>query len=220
MVSIRQLGEGIFEIALNRPEKKNALSIELRDAVAGAFEALAAKDACKAVVLAGRGDAFCAGMDFTQFGGDRRNRENLLRSTSRLFGSILSFPMPIVAAIHGAAVGGGFVLALTCDVRLASNSAYFGFFEVRRGIPAPYDVARLFLSEETAREICESGRKIDAAEALRLGLVERLCPPDKLVRECSDRARTAVRSRPEALGGVFAAEFDALKSHLFPGEKT
>ena len=165
LVRVDRTEAGVHTVTLDRPNKRNALSIELRFALAEALASLGADETCHGAVLTGAGDAFCAGMDFTQFGGDEANRRRLFDSTRAAFGALLDFEKPLVAAVNGAAVGGGFVLALTCDARLMAEDAYFGFFEVRRGIPAPFELVRCFVEEAVARDWCETGRRIDASEA-------------------------------------------------------
>ncbi|MBI2061292.1 MAG: enoyl-CoA hydratase/isomerase family protein [Nitrospirae bacterium] len=218
-VVVKELIDGCFEVRLNRPEKRNALSIEVREEAAEVFQRLAEDEACTAVVLSGEGPAFCAGMDFTQFGGGPGNKVRLLESTQALFTSLLGFPKPIIAAVHGAAVGGGFALALTCDVRIASEGAFFGFFEVKRGIPAFFDLVRLFVGEEVARDWCTTGRRIEAAELLRLGVVKRMAPQGSLMDEAIREAgETRARGLPPGIVSVFAEEHLRFRNALFPGE--
>src|SRR3989442_15606008 len=122
--------DGYAVVTLDRPEKRNALSIELRLELAEALEGLAADESVGCVVLTGAGSAFSSGMDTTQFGGDRENRVRLVESSERMFGTVVRFRKPLVAAINGhALVGGGFALALLCDVRIASTEARLGFSE-------------------------------------------------------------------------------------------
>src|SRR5688572_28766823 len=95
-------------LTLDRPEKRNALSIALRFALADALDAAAADDAVSCALLTGAGSAFCAGMDVTQFGGDRAHKEQLLESSARAFGAVARFPKPLVAHLNGPAIAGGF----------------------------------------------------------------------------------------------------------------
>ena len=158
-------------LTLDRAEKRNALSIELRFALADALEALASDDAVHAVLLTGSGSAFCAGMDVTQFGGDRAHKELLLESSARCFDAIARFPKPLVAYLNGPAIAGGFAIALLCDVRIAAPGARMGFPEIGRHIPPSYAAARAALPEALARELCLTGRLVEAEEARRLGIV-------------------------------------------------
>src|SRR6185503_14513899 len=118
--------DGVATVTLNRPDKRNALSIELRHELAGALDQVGSDQEVSVVVLTGAGTAFCAGMDRSQFGGDDANREALYESTTRLFDSLARVPLPTIAAVNGPALGGGSALAALCDVRLAAPSATFG----------------------------------------------------------------------------------------------
>jgi len=122
MLSV-QPGDGYAVVTLERPEKRNALSIELRFELAEALDGLAADDGVGCAVLTGAGSAFSSGMDTTQFGGDRENRERLVEWSERMFGTVARFPKPLIAAVNGHALAGGFALALLCDVRIASREA-------------------------------------------------------------------------------------------------
>lgn len=169
---LRQEIDGALALlTLDRPEKRNALSIELRHALADALNGLADDDAVRCAVLTGAGTAFCAGMDVTQFGGDRANREQLLESSARCFDAVARFPKPLVAYVNGPALAGGFALALLCDLRVAAPQARMGFPEIGRHIPPSYAAARAALPEALARELCLTGRVIDAGEAERRGVV-------------------------------------------------
>ena len=157
-------------VTLNRPEKRNALSIELREEIGKAFAKLRDDDVA-AVVLTGAGTAFCSGMDTTQFGGGRENRRKLVETSSLAFDAVGGFPRPIVAAVNGPAMAGGFALALLCDLRIAARAATFGYPELPRGIPPSYAAARAVLPATVAQDLCLTGRIVSADEAHRLGIV-------------------------------------------------
>jgi enoyl-CoA hydratase/carnithine racemase len=185
-------GDGVVLLTLNRPGKRNALSLDLRDELASALEAEAG-----AFVITGAGSAFCAGMDVTQFGGDAANRQRIVETSTRLFRSLAFCPVPVVAFANGPALAGGFALALFCDVRIAAPEATFGFAEVARGIPASYAAARAALPEGIARDLCLTGRRIDAAEAERLGVARTGSLDDALAaaRAAATPAGRAVKAR-------------------------
>ena len=126
LLSIERRG-AVALVTLRRPERRNALSIELRTELADALEGLGGDPDPGCVVLTGAPPAFCSGMDTTQFGGDRANREALVESTTRAFRAVSRCPKPIIAAVNGPALAGGFALALLCDLRLAAEDATFGF---------------------------------------------------------------------------------------------
>ena len=170
VLSVDLEGE-VAVVTLNRPEKRNALSIELREALSDAFRALGSDDRVACVVLTGAGPAFCSGMDTSQFGGDRANRERLVETSSLAFDAVGQCPRPVVAAVNGPAVAGGFALSLLTDIRIAAPSATFGYPELPRGIPPSYAAARTVLPATVAQELCLTGRIVRADEALRLGIV-------------------------------------------------
>ncbi|MFL5418786.1 MAG: enoyl-CoA hydratase/isomerase family protein, partial [Myxococcales bacterium] len=164
--------------------KRNALSIELRTQFAEALRGAARDDAVRCTLVTGSGSAFCAGMDTSQFGAGRP----LVDSTEAFLGALLEHPKPLVAAVNGPALGGGFVLALLCDLRLASESARFGFPEVARGIPASYGAARAALPAAVATDLALTGRVVDAAEAMRLGIVSEVIPGPGFAAHAAQRA--------------------------------
>lgn len=173
LVLVERAGSGAL-VTLNRPEKRNALSIELRLLLAETIEGLAQDQAVTAIGLTGAGTAFCAGMDMTQFGGDADHRRELVDSSIRCFRAVAECPKPTIALTNGPALAGGFALALLCDVRVAAPEATFGFPELARAIPPSYAAAVTALAPSVARDLCLTGRVIDAPEALALGVVSRI----------------------------------------------
>ena len=200
-------------VTLQRPEKRNALSIDLRLELADAFSHLAADDSVSCVVLTGAGTAFCAGMDTGQFGGDLEHRRRLVESSTGAFHAVGRCPKPVVAAVNGPALAGGFALALLCDLRLAARSATFGYVEVALGIPASYAAARAALSAGVARDLCLTGRVVDAAEAARLGIVSAVVPDGDLLDAALDQAG-AIAALP------VAALRETKRRILLDGERT
>jgi enoyl-CoA hydratase/carnithine racemase len=178
-------------VTLRRPEKRNALSIELRTELADAFGTLSVDDGIGCVVLTGAGSAFCSGMDTDQFGGDRANRERLVETSTVAFHAVGNCRKPVVAAINGAALAGGFALALLCDLRVATQSARFGYPELPRGIPPSYAAARAVLPATVAQELCLTGRIVPATEAQRLGIVREVVSGDVVPRALALAERVA-----------------------------
>jgi enoyl-CoA hydratase len=170
LLSIERRGE-VALVTLQRPEKRNALSIDLRVELADAFGALGEERDVGCIVLTGAAPAFCAGMDVTEFGGDADHKRRLVETSTGAFEAIGSCPRPVIAAVNGPALAGGFALALLCDIRIAAASASFGFPELPRGIPPSYASARAVLGPGPAAEISLSGRTFGAEEALALGVV-------------------------------------------------
>src|SRR3954447_19042197 len=162
LVLVDRPADGVARVTLNRPEKRNALSLQLREELADVLEAQAAADDVRCVLLTGGGSAFCAGMDVSQFGGDRANKERIVATSTRLFDIVARYPLPLVAGVNGPAVAGGFVLALLCDVRIAEPDATFGFPEIGRFIPPSYGAALAALPAPLARRLCLTGEVLDA----------------------------------------------------------
>jgi enoyl-CoA hydratase/carnithine racemase len=169
-------------VTLRRPEKRNALSIELRMELAEAFRALSDDEGIGCLVLTGAGRAFCSGMDTDQFGGDRANRERLIETSTVAFQAVNNCRRPVVAAINGPALAGGFALALLCDLRIGSRDASFGYPELPRGIPPSYAAARAVLPATVAQELCLTGRIVRAQEAQKLGIVREVTGGDVVGR--------------------------------------
>lgn len=163
--------DGVALVTLRRPEKRNALSIELRQSLAATFQELSTDESVGCVVLTGAGPAFCSGMDTTQFGGDIANRQRLVSTSTVAFEAVGDCGRPVVAAVNGPALAGGFALSLLCDLRVAAPQATFGYPELPRGIPPSYAAARAVLPATVAKELCLTGRVVSATEAQRLGIV-------------------------------------------------
>ena len=170
VLSLERRGE-VALVTMRRPEVRNALSIELREELGGAFEGLGRDAGVGCVVVTGAGTAFCSGMDTKQFGGDRAHRTRLVETSMLAFDAIGGCGRPVIAAVNGPALAGGFALALMCDLRIAAPSATFGYPELPRGIPPSYAAARAVLPATVAQELCLTGRIVPAAEAQRLGIV-------------------------------------------------
>jgi enoyl-CoA hydratase len=181
LLSIEHQDE-IALVTLRRPEKRNALSIELRLELAESFARLSEDDAVGCVVLTGAGSAFCSGMDTTQFGGTLEHRRQLVETSTVAFEAVGGCRRPIVAAINGPAIAGGFALALLCDLRIASSAGVFGYPELPRGIPPSYAAARAVLPATVAQELCLTGRLVRADEAQRLGIVRETVNGDVVAR--------------------------------------
>ena len=174
--------DDVAVVTLQRPDKRNALSIDLRVELADAFTHLGESETVGCVVLTGAGSAFCSGMDTSQFGGDIENRRRLVETSTSAFEAVGDCKRPVVAAVNGPALAGGFALSLLCDLRVAHSSATFGYPELPRGIPPSYASARAVLPATVAQELCLTGRVVDANEALRLGIVRQVVEGDVVER--------------------------------------
>jgi enoyl-CoA hydratase/carnithine racemase len=189
--------DGVAVLTLERPEKRNALSIALRDEMSDALDQLAAADTTRVVVIIGIGEVFSAGFDLDEFAATELASQ-LWASSDRWHRTVLTFPLPTVAAVNGAALGGGFDLAAMCDVRICADIARFGHPEHRfsQVVFAPlHDL----VGGARARDLALTGRRIDATEALALGLVTRIVPAASLLDEAVDIAREIAQAPRDVL---------------------
>ena len=193
LLGIERSGD-VAVVTLERPEKRNALSIDLRIELTETFRALGEDDSVGCIVLTGAGTAFCSGMDTSQFGGDLENRRRLVETSTSAFDAVGECKRPVVAAVNGPALAGGFALSLLCDMRVAHSSAIFGYPELPRGIPPSYASARAVLPATVAQELCLTGRVVDAQEAQRLGIVREVVDGD--VKERGREVAESVAALP------------------------
>lgn len=195
--------DGIATITLNRPDKMNAFTNRMMNEMIAALDAIDADDAVRAVIVTGHGErAFCAGADLTPEDGKQvfasgETVDDLSDSRVRDGGGLLTLRIyqckkPVIAAVNGAAVGVGVTMQLPMDIRLASDTARFGFVFARRGI-VPEAASSWFLPRlvgmQQAMEWCYTGRIFDAQEALAGGLVRSVHPADQLLAEARKLAR-------------------------------
>ena len=198
--------DGIALLRIDRPDRRNALSIALRDALADALDDLAADESVRCVVLTGAGTTFCAGFDlgeFTVAAEDPAFAERLWASSDRYHATVLTFPLPLVAAVNGPAIAGGFDLAVLSDVRVGADTARFAHPERTFG-PVVYGPLRELVGGAVARDLCLTGRTIDAAEAHRLGLLRSVVPADRVVDEALAVARVTAEAPRERLADTKA----------------
>jgi methylglutaconyl-CoA hydratase len=193
-------------ITLNRPDKRNALSRALIQSLKDAF--LRAKDdsTARCVILTGMGPAFCAGMDLSELAESlHQPAESAVWEDAQclagLYDLIYAFPKPTIAAVNGAAVAGGAGLVTVCDLAIAVPSARFGYTEVRRGLVAAMVMPHLLrhVGERCARHLLLTGDLIDAQEACRTGLINKVVPPDQLMELAMGWARSIADGGPNAL---------------------
>lgn len=193
--------EGIATLTLDRPERKNALSVELRDRLSDVLQALAADETLRAVVLTGEGDVFSAGFDLKEFERalvDPGFGERLWASSDRYHRAVLEFPLPIVAAVNGPAIAGGFDLAVMCDVRVAAHAATFSHPEVTFG-DVVYAPLHDLVGGAVARDLCFTGRVVSSTEALSIRLVSRVVSPERLQAVAAEVANQIARVPRELL---------------------
>ena len=200
LVLVSGPADGVATLTLNRPEKKNALSIAVRDEFSDALEALTRDDATKVIVVTGAGDTFSAGFDLREF--DRLDDEafakTLWASSDRWHRACLEFPLPLLAAVNGPALAGGLDLAVMCDVRVAADTARFAHPEITFG-DVVYGPLHDIVGGAVARDLCFTGRAVDASEALRLHLVSAVVPPADLPAEAERFAAQIARAPRDVL---------------------
>ncbi len=173
LITVTEAGDdGVALLELNRPDRKNALSIALRDEMSDALDVLAADERCRTVVITGRGDAFSAGFDLEEFTKPDLADE-LWASSDRWHRTVLTFPLPTIAAVNGPALGGGFDLAVMCDLRIAAQAARFAHPE-HAFSQTVYSPLHDLVGGAVARDLTLTGRRIEADEAERLGVVNRV----------------------------------------------
>jgi methylglutaconyl-CoA hydratase len=193
-------------ITLNRPDKRNALSRALIQALTDAVHRAKVDPEARSVILTGEGPAFCAGMDLSELAETLQKPaesavwEDALR-LSRLYDLIYTLPKPTIAAINGTAVAGGAGLVTVCDLALAVPGAMFGYTEVRRGLVAAMVMPHLLrhVGERSARHLLLTGDLIDANEACRIGLINQVVPTDRLLDGAMKLAESLADGGPNAL---------------------
>ncbi len=187
--------EGIALVTLQRPERRNALSIALRDEMSDALDALARDERLRAVVITGAGAVFSAGFDLDEFGrlDEPEFAAGLWASSDRWHRTVIEFPLPTVAAVNGAAYGGGFDLAVMCDLRIAAPTARFAHPE-HSFSQVVYAPLHDLVGGAVARDLALTGRVVEADEARQLGLVTRVVAGDELLPDAIAVAREIARA--------------------------
>lgn len=220
-----ELSDAIAVVSLDRPQRKNALHPAAHHELKNVFDALAAIPGLRCILLTGAGDDFCAGYDLLD------NLETgVMEVSSEGFGGLTSrteYPLPIIAAVNGVAMGGGFELALACDIIVASSTARFALPEAKVGwSPLAGGLQRLprIIGEKQALSMVLTGRAVDAAEGLRLGFVSEVTEPHALMASARKWADSIVGCAPLAIAcnrtvlraGLDMPLADALKPENFP----
>jgi enoyl-CoA hydratase len=202
--------EGILVITIDRPKVLNALNAQTVDEIAEAFEAAREDESVKCVILTGAGEkAFVAGADIGELAQlNPVTGKATAEKGQRVLLSIERFPKPVIAAINGFALGGGCEIALACHIRIASEKAQLGLPEVTLGIIPGYGgtqrMARL-LGKGKALELILTGDRIGAADAERIGLVNKVVPADQLMAASEELARRITSRGPLAVRAALEA---------------
>ena len=187
-------------LTLNRPDKLNALNAELRDELADAIAAAAADERVRVIAIAGAGRAFCSGYDLSeeQPATALGWRDVLGRDVAATL-AVLRCPKPVIAQVHGYAIAGGLELAMACDLIVAAEDARLGEPEIRFG-SAPVTLLMPFvIGQKKTRELLLTGDLIDAPEAERIGLVNRVVPAERLAAEVDALADRLARVEPDVM---------------------
>ena len=198
-VSVR-FDEGVAWVEINRPERKNALDSAARAELERAFDEAKESDEVRVVVLTGSGGAFSAGVDLKEVRSD--DRHMLARDEDPLVKPVVNCPKPVLAAIDGAAVGGGFELALAADMRIATPRSFFALSEVTLGtLPGSGGTQRLFsaVPSAIAWRLLLTGERIDGTRAYEVGLVSDLVEVDEFEERAWDLARSVAAAAPLSL---------------------
>ncbi len=189
----------VATLTLNRPDKRNALNTALRNEVRAALEELEADDSVSVAVITGAGAVFCAGFDTSEFATVPPEEIFSGESSRRYHHRLQHFAKPLVAAINGSAMGGGFDIAVLADVRVAADTATFGHPEIKFGAAALYGPLAAVVGGGVARDLCLSGRRIDAAEARAIGLVSKVVAGGELIAEAKAVANVIAEAPVAAL---------------------
>ncbi len=195
--------DGVATLTLNRPDTLNALSSGLMTALQTALDAIAGDPSVRVVVLAGAGEAFCAGHDLTEMKAmtSREEIRGFFGQCSRMMLTINSLPQPVIAKVHGVAAAAGCQLVAQCDLAVAADGARFGTTGVKLGLfcSTPMVPVSRVMPKKHALELLYTGDLIDAETAARHGLVNRAVAPDALEAEVRDLASRIAARAPSAI---------------------
>ncbi|MCH7942851.1 MAG: enoyl-CoA hydratase [Proteobacteria bacterium] len=202
-VLLRDDADGIARLTLNRPAARNALSLALMEELQAALDAVAEDDTVKLVVIAGAGPGFCAGHDLKELRANpgRAFYKRTFTASSRLMLTIMRLPKPVIARVHGIATAAGCQLVATCDLAVAAADARFATPGVNIGLfcSTPMVALGRNVGRKQAMEMLLTGEMIDAEEAQRIGLVNRVAPADRLDQEVAALAGTIAAKSPLTL---------------------
>src|SRR5271167_506491 len=204
--------DGIGYLTLNRPDRANTISLQLMRDMVGAMEEVEADAEYRVVIVTGAGKHFCGGADLRDFaerarerasgGPERQGSGNFVTPQRDIFSALEESRVPVIAAINGAAMGGGCEIALACDIRVISDAATIGLPEIRFGaLPAGGGTQRLprLVGAGIAKQMIFSGLPWTPEEAFRVGLVNRVVPAGALIKECETIAGVYVGRAAYAL---------------------
>ena len=199
---------GCRTLWLDRPEKRNALDEAFLSELLAAAEATSREEAVRVVLLRSTSEMFCAGADLNEWSNiSPRNAQRLSALGGRAFQALADLPVPVVAVLQGAALGGGLELALACDIRIGATTCRVGFPEPRLGnSPAWGGMRRLVeaVGVPSARDILLTGDVIPAVDAHRMGIIQRISAPEDLLARMGDLIESILASDTGTLGYIKA----------------
>lgn len=172
-IKLEIVDDKIAIITLNRPEKKNALSIQMRSEISDCLQKLDSSSEVGVVIITGSGSTFSAGFDLKEFT-QPELFENIYISSSQYHRDVWNFSKPTIAAIENQALGGGFDLATLCDIRICTENSVFGHPEIKFGGPPLFTPLQWIIGYGLARDLCLTGRIINSSDAFRIGLVSEI----------------------------------------------
>jgi len=203
---LQSVADGVGVITFNNPEKRNAMSLDMWEGLGHALVELRDDPEVRVVILTGAGDkAFVSGADISQFEKTRHNAEaseEYSKKSAAQRALLADYPKPIIACIRGFCLGGGMQVAMAADIRIAAEDSRFGIPAAKLGIAYGYDGLRHLVSlvgPSWARLIMYTGMRIESAEALRIGLVDRVVPDTELWGATMEIARTISGNAPLAI---------------------
>lgn len=216
---IVEVAEGVGRLVFNQPHKHNAITFDMWQGIAGAVKAFASDDSLRVVIVSGAGEkAFSAGADISEFEDKRASSESVEvydRATLEAVESLVHIDKPTIAMIQGYCIGGGTELALSCDMRIASEDARFGIPAAKLGLAyrwnEVYPLVQL-VGPSFAKEILFTGRQFSAEEALRMGMVNRVVPRSELESSVEDYARRIASNAPLTIRAAKRTIGEALKN--------
>jgi enoyl-CoA hydratase/carnithine racemase len=200
---LRADANGICTLTLNRPAQRNALSIALMEAISAELDQIKTDSDVRVVIITGAGPSFCSGHDLKELRGDpsRAHVEKTFRLCSAMMQRIIALPQPVIAAVHGIATAAGCQLVATCDLAVAAEEAQFATPGVNIGLfcSTPMVALSRAVPRKQAMEMLLTGDPINAATALRLGLVNRLAPTPQVMEEALALAAEIIAKSPFTL---------------------
>jgi enoyl-CoA hydratase/carnithine racemase len=210
--------DGVGHVIFNNPDKRNAVSLDMWQAVEDALDAFESDDEVRVLVLSGAGGkAFVSGADISKFEDERTGAEAVARynaTTAKIYGKLNAFAKPTIAQITGSCVGGGVALAVCCDLRICGEGSRFAIPAAKLGLGYGFaGLERLvnLIGPAFAKEMFFTARLFSAAEAYEMGLVNRVVPDDQVESYVADYARTITGNAPLTVGAVKAIVGEVLK---------